>query len=103
VQEYYRFNKTVVTNFNVVEEKLFDEFSCMKKYCEGKLKEWNQNSGMTYGDKWRDIFYYFTEESIHVKTSVIWFNLHLLFWVQMLHSKPQLNMSFPDCVNRAHL
>ena len=33
----------VVTDFIVVEE-LFDEYSCVRKYCEGKLKEWNENS-----------------------------------------------------------
>jgi hypothetical protein len=31
----------------VVEEKLFDEFSWKKKCFEEKLKEWNENSGIT--------------------------------------------------------
>jgi hypothetical protein len=30
--------KTVITDFTMVEEELFDIFSCVKKYHEGKLK-----------------------------------------------------------------
>jgi len=28
---------------------MFDEFSRVMKYCEGKLHEWNENSGITCG------------------------------------------------------
>jgi hypothetical protein len=30
--------------FTMVEEELFNEYFCVRKYCEGKLKEWIENS-----------------------------------------------------------
>jgi hypothetical protein len=49
-----------------VVEEMFDEFSCIKKYFEGKLKEWNENSCISC-DKWSDVLHYFKEASISVK------------------------------------
>lgn len=45
-------------------EELFKEFSCVEKYCEGKLEELSQNSGSrpTCGDKWSHIFQYKCKE-----------------------------------------
>jgi hypothetical protein len=38
-QKYYRFIKTVFTNFTVDEKDQFDKFLCMKKYCKWKSTE----------------------------------------------------------------
>lgn len=32
--------------FTVVDEELFNEYFCLSKYCEGDLKEWNENSAL---------------------------------------------------------
>jgi hypothetical protein len=66
VEKYCCVIKTVVTNVTVVEE-LFDEFWCMKKCHEDKLKEWNENSGFTYGEKGSNVFCYFKGQGINVK------------------------------------
>jgi hypothetical protein len=39
----------------------------VKIYLAGKLKEWNENSGITCDDKWSDVFHYFKRESICLK------------------------------------
>ena len=39
----------------------------MKIYLAGKLKEWNENSGITCYDKWSDVFQYLKKESIRLK------------------------------------
>jgi hypothetical protein len=33
--------KTVVPDLSLHDDDLFDEFSCVQKYCESKLEEWN--------------------------------------------------------------
>jgi hypothetical protein len=78
--------KTVFTDFTVVEGELFDKFSCVKKYYEGKLKELNENSGITCDKRQSDVFHYFKEESISLKNisyliqfsfAVLCLNVHL--------------------------
>lgn len=39
----------------------------MKKCCEGTLREWNENLGITYDEKCSDVFHYFREKSIILK------------------------------------
>ena len=39
----------------------------MKIYLAGKLKEWNENSGITCDDKWSDVFQYFKKKCISLK------------------------------------
>jgi hypothetical protein len=39
----------------------------VKIYLAGKLKEWNENSGITCDDKQSDVFQYFKKESRRLK------------------------------------
>jgi hypothetical protein len=49
--------KTVVPDLSLNEECLFDEFSCVQKYCESKLEVWNE--------KMTKMLAHFTEENIN--------------------------------------
>jgi hypothetical protein len=56
--------KTVLPNFSINEESLFDDFSDVKMYAtESKITEWN-NASCEIGDTWKEIFAHFKKEQI---------------------------------------
>jgi hypothetical protein len=53
VQVNYVFMKTVVPDLSLNEDGLFDEFSCVQKYCESKLEVWNEKKNyQNITEKW---------------------------------------------------
>jgi hypothetical protein len=56
--------KTILPNFSINEESLFDDFSDVKMYAtESKMTEWN-NASCKIGDSWKQIFAHFKKEKI---------------------------------------
>jgi hypothetical protein len=53
LQVNYVFMKTVVPDLSLNEDYLFHEFSCVQKYCESKLKVWNEK--MTKMENWPEM------------------------------------------------
>jgi hypothetical protein len=91
--------KTVFTDFTVVEEELFDKFSCVKEYYKGKLKELNENSDVICDEKQSGVFHYVKEESISLKNisyliqfsfAVLGLNAHLN--IRLLDEKNRLKV-----------
>jgi hypothetical protein len=56
--------KTILPNFSINEESLFDDYSHVKMYAtESKVTEWN-NASCNIGDRWKEIFAHFKKEQI---------------------------------------
>jgi hypothetical protein len=56
--------KTILPNFSINEESLFDDYSHIKMYAtESKITEWN-NASCKIGDRLKEIFAHFKEEQI---------------------------------------
>jgi hypothetical protein len=67
IKESYIFMKTVSPNFTVTEEDLFDEFACVKKYCESKLEVWSELKNQSISEKWCEMFAHFTKHDINTE------------------------------------
>jgi hypothetical protein len=59
--------KTVSPNFTVNEEDLFDEFACVKKYCESKLEVWSELKNQSTSEKRCEMFAHFTKQDINTE------------------------------------
>jgi hypothetical protein len=65
VQVNYIFMKTVVPDLSLKEDNLFDEISCVQKYCESKSEVWNEKNDQNITEKWCEMLAHFTKESIN--------------------------------------
>jgi hypothetical protein len=56
--------KTILPNFSINEESLFDDYSHVKIHAtESKITEWN-NASYKIRDRWKEIFAHFKKEQI---------------------------------------
>jgi hypothetical protein len=67
IKESYIFMKIVSPNFTVNEDDLFDEFACVKKYCESKFEVWSELKDQSISEKWCEMFAHFTKQDINAE------------------------------------
>jgi hypothetical protein len=66
VQVNYVFKKTVACDLSLNKDDLFDEFSCVQKYCESKLEMWNEKKNDQYViEMWCEMLVHFTKENLY--------------------------------------
>jgi hypothetical protein len=54
-------------SFIVNEEDLFDEFACVKKYCESKFEVLSELKNRSISEKLCEMFAHFTKQDIHAE------------------------------------
>jgi hypothetical protein len=59
------FMKTVAPDLSLNEDDLFDEFSCVQKYCESKLEVWNEKYDKKVTEKCCEMLTHFMKENIN--------------------------------------